>query len=896
MKKLHSPLTLLSLALTLAACSGGGGGSSDSGSSDDSPVSGEPAPTVQVERISLTGVAIKGIARGAKVEFYPFDTVANDFASTPTATGTTDFAGRYQLDFSDEQVPSGVVKIVLSYQDGAELQCDNTATGDDSTACYTPGGSVQLGDYYPMPADFRLVSIADFDSSVVDANGARVINITALSSLASALFNEADPTLSYAGKVSWAVAQIRAILGLPATIDLTGDQPDNLVDPADDGDTLYGALNAAFERIAKDTEQSVAQVIQSFIAAVTTNGEVGQIQWKSSVTGNNTTLQVLINAADGLSTGADLSGIQSEIAAATDDTYTNKVPPVVTLGSNQTVTPGASVTLTTEAVQGITAGTTTYNWQTNAPAITFADNNSTTATSQTFSAPLTEGNYRFNVEVSDGTLSSSTAVTLTVKATAVVGSALDGDYHVMYTARRLEKTQNGLLMRGEMEDGGIMKIATGSTGSVVYEASDFSATNHLFENDLADTLSLNIYSEKSPYNGDGFQAPVAVQANGLASVNIPKSTELNTTDQYYSVDSAFTLRFIPVAKDKSLLVGFGVEDRQEFPLVNNQPDTSTVNFDSRDVMNVLLGRKNSLSGTSFIKNTSYNGFEIRFGTNGYDYVDTSVQDMRLNFDSAGALTSTEAYRVTLSGQTGAGFTLYSYSDNTPESDTYSFTNGRFVIDDVGQSDPQSIYAEGSHGSVLLANDKSALVVQTVDWSNDIETDPNNTAFDTTTGTSSRGITMGVYVHAPAQAIDLTGKTFSVAVQGFYAVSDSNASNGETAFGIRGEYGTATFATDTNQQSTMTITLTGKQVTAVPGSSLTLAKPATESTHTLVLPVSAGLTTGTDGCLTVVISGSDAGTYLCTDGTTLVGRHFQTDYEGTITRRYAGMMVGRNVTP
>lgn len=891
MKTLRSPLTLLSLALTLAACSGGGG--SDSGSSDDSPVSGEPAPTVQVERISLTGVAIKGIARGAKVEFYPFDTVANDFASTPTATGTTDFAGRYLLDFSDEQVPSGVVKIVLSYQDGAELQCDNLNSGDDVAACYTASGSVSLGDYYPMPADFRLVSIADFDSSVVNENGARVINITALSSLASALFDEADPTLSYAGKVSWAVAQIRAILGLPATTDLTGDLPDNLVDPADDGDTLYGALNAAFERIAKDTEQSVAQVIQSFIAAVTDSEQIGQIMWKSADTNDNATLQVLINAADGLSTGVDLSAIQTEIANATDDTYTNKVPPVVTLGSNQTVTPGASVTLTSSVVQG---NITTYNWQTNAPSITFADNNSATATSQTFTAPLTEGNYRFNVEVSDGTLSSSSAVTLTVKATAVIGSALDGEYHVMYTARRLEKNQSSLRMRGEMEDGGIMKIATGSVGSVVYEASDFSAINHLFENDLTDTNTLNIYSEKSPYNGDGFQAPVAVQANGLASINIPKNTELNTTDQYYYVDSAFTLRFIPVAKDKSLMVGFGVEESQEFPLVNNQPDTTSIVSDSRDVMNILLGRKNSLSGTSFIKNTSYNGFEIRFGTNGYDYVDTSVQDMRLDFDSAGALTSTEAYRVTLSGQPSAGFTLYSYSDNTPESDTYSFTNGRFVIDDVGQSDPQAIYAEGNHGSVLLASDQSALVVQTVDWLNDIETDPNNTAFDTTTGTSSRGITMGVYVHAPAQAIDLTGKTFSVGVQGFYAVSDANASNGETAFGMRGEYGTATFATDGSQQSTMTITLTGKQVTAIPADgTLALSKPATENTHTLVLPVAGGLTTGTDGCITIVAPTSEAGTYLCTDGTTLVGRHFQTEYEGTVTRRYAGMMVGTNVT-
>ena len=201
MPKHLTHLTALSLALSLAACSGGGGGGG-SDSSNESPVSGEPAATVTVERISLTGVAVKGLARGANIELFPFDTTTGDFASTPSASGITDYAGRYQLDFDDDNLPSGVVKILLTYREGAELQCDNTNSGDDDTACYAIDGAVTLGAYYPMSATFRLESIADFDSSVIDENGARVINITALSSLASALFDEADPALTYAGKVS----------------------------------------------------------------------------------------------------------------------------------------------------------------------------------------------------------------------------------------------------------------------------------------------------------------------------------------------------------------------------------------------------------------------------------------------------------------------------------------------------------------------------------------------------------------------------------------------------------------------------------------------------------------------------------------------------------------------
>ena len=892
MPKHLTHLTALSLALSLAACSGGGGGGG--GGSDDSPVSGDPAATVTVERVSLTGVAVKGLARGASVEFFPFDSTTGDFATTASASGITDYAGRYQLDFDDTNLPSGVVKILLTYREGAELQCDNTNSGDDDTACYSVDGAVALGDYYPMPATFRLESIADFDSSVIDENGARVINITALSTLASKLFNADDSELSYAAKVSKAVAQIRAILGLPATTDLTGDEPDNLADEADEGDTIYGALNAAFIRIAANEDSPVEDIIQGFITAITNEDHVGQIVYKTADSGTWSTLQVLIDAAEGLgSTVGAFSDVQSEINAAADDDYTDKTPPVVTLGSNQTVTPGAAVTVISTAVQGVT-GSTTYTWQTNAPDVVFSDNGSTTAGSQTITAPLAEGNYRVTVEVSDGSLSSSSALTLTVKAATVEGSALDGSYHVLYTARRLEKSPDGLLLRGEMEDGGIMNIATGSEGSVVYEASDFSATSYLFETDLTVTDIVDISTEQEAYSGDDFEAPLAVQSTGVASISIPKETETNTTDGYYFVDSPFTLRLIPVAKDKSLYLGFGVADGQEFPLVNNQPDTTTINYDSRDIMNVVLGRKNtSLSGSSFITSASYNGFELMFGTNGYDYVDTSVMDMTLNFDGAGAMSSTETLYTSLTGQTSYSFSLYSYADGVADDDTYSFTDGRFEFDDIIVED-QAVISEGSHGSVLLASDKSALVVQSVGWNNDIENDAGNTAFNTSTGATSRNITTGVYVKSPGQAIDLSGKTFAIGAQGFYSSKDANAEG--STFGLRGEYGTVTFA-----NNAMTVTLTGRVVEAAKVSSgLELYKPATKTSRTFTLET-ASLTTGTDGCLDVVENDYTQGTRLCTDGTTIIIRHYQTEEidnavtESIITRRYLGMFTGTNVT-
>lgn len=896
MPKHLSSLTALSLALSLAACSGGGGGGGG-GSDDDTPVSGEPAATVTVERVSLTGVAVKGLARGAKVEFFPFDETSGDFAATASATGSTDYAGRYQLDFDDDNMPSGVVKIVLSYQTGAELQCDNTNSGDDSTACYATDGAVALGDYYPMPEDFRLESIADFDSSVIDENGARVINITALSTLASALFDADDSTLlTYAEKVAKAVAQIRAILGLPADTDLTGDEPDNLADEADEGDTIYGALNAAFIRIAADQDTSVEAIIQGFITAITNADHIGQIVYKTADSGTWSTLQVLIDAAEGLgNTAAGAFGdVQTEISGAADDDYTSKTPPVVTLGSNRTVTPGASVPLTSTTVQGITE-TTTYTWQTNAPDVTFSNNGTTTAGNQTITAPQTEGNYRITVTVSDGTLSSSSALTLTVKAATVEGSALDGDYHVIYTARRLEKSQSGLLLSGEMEDGGIMKIATGSEGSVVYEASPFNATNYFFETDLTVTDIVDIATAEEAFTGDGFSQPLAVQSTGLATISIPKQTETNSSEGYYYVDSPFTLRLIPVAKDQSVYLGFGVEDSQEFPLINGVPDTTTVNFDSRSTMNVILGRKNSLSGSSFITSAAYNGFELMFGTDGYDYIGTSVMDMTLNFDGSGAMSSTETLYTSLSGQPRYTFMLYSYSDGVAGDDTYSFTNGRFEFDDIVVED-QAVISEGSHGSILLSNDKSALVVQSVGWNNDIETNASNTAFNTTSGATSRNITTGVYVKSPEQAINLDGKTFAIGAQGFYSSTDSIDNGEASTFGMRSEYGTVTFASNA-----MTVTLTGRVAeAAMVSTGLELYKPATKTSRTFSLETST-LTTGTDGCLDIVANTYSEGTRVCTDGTTLIVRHYQTEEtanavsESTITNLYLGMFVGTNVT-
>ena len=254
-------LSVLVLTAAIAACSGGGGGGGGS-DNDDTPEPEEPAPTEQVDRVSLTGLAIKGLAVGALVELFPLNESSGDFASTPVATATTDARGQYNFDFEDSTPPSGLVKLVIRYQDGAELQCDNLNSPDgDADACYVDGGNVGVGEFYPMPANFRLESVANFDSTVIDEEGSRIINVTAISYLMSALQQAYGGDFTPAEQAARAEAQIRAIFGMPASTDLTGDTPDNLVDDADEGDDVYGALNAAFVRIAKDRPTTVDVVI-----------------------------------------------------------------------------------------------------------------------------------------------------------------------------------------------------------------------------------------------------------------------------------------------------------------------------------------------------------------------------------------------------------------------------------------------------------------------------------------------------------------------------------------------------------------------------------------------------------------------------------------------------------
>lgn len=135
-------LVFLSLSSFTLLVSLGCSSSSSSSDGGSPPPDEEPdAAVAEVDRISLTGLAIKGLAQGAAINVYPLE--SGEFSATAIGTGASNAQGEYELllseDFADY---SGAVKIVLSHNDGALIQCD------DPNGC---GAGINSTDFFPMP-------------------------------------------------------------------------------------------------------------------------------------------------------------------------------------------------------------------------------------------------------------------------------------------------------------------------------------------------------------------------------------------------------------------------------------------------------------------------------------------------------------------------------------------------------------------------------------------------------------------------------------------------------------------------------------------------------------------------------------------------------------------------
>ena len=503
-------LSISSFALLVSLGCSSSSSSSDGGSP---PPDEEPdAAVAEVDRISLTGLAIKGLAQGAAINVYPLE--SGEFSATAIGTGASNSQGVYELLLSEDYADySGAVKIVLSHNDGALIQCD------DPNGC---GAGINSTDFYPMPSDFELVAISELSSGVFASNGSSVINLTALTTLAAS-FIEAETIGD--NRIKQGNNQIRAVLSLPSTVDLTATRASNIVNDESVGNDFYGAVNAAFQRIATDESKTLTQVLNEY----TQTFQNGQIIYKSST--NLPTFKDIIDATIdlGILTGADLTkaqGIQTTVDGKANDEETNIVPPSISIGNNLEVNTSASITLTSTTLIGTPVS---YSWKIISGPEAFTEVVDGASSSLSFTAPTNSTEFSVRVIAKDAAgLTDNDIVTIRVKEALVGNTAISGEYTGMLVQRGFAAGIGNGNWREFFSDSDYpssltWNLSANADGSADLNISSGTGLFYNIDATLQTPGSMNISSDITEETEDAEVLSLTQLASGNLTVNVPSN-------------------------------------------------------------------------------------------------------------------------------------------------------------------------------------------------------------------------------------------------------------------------------------------------------------------------------------------------------------------------------------
>ena len=236
-------------ALALAGCSGGG--SSSSSNNDDD---GEQQT---VDRVSLTGVAVKGVMANALI------TVTSLDDSTTYGTTRTNNQGRYSL--ANLALGSAPVKVTMTTDANTRLTCDS------ALGCDNNGTAVAFGQTYAFnDPGFALTSILPTAGNVTDIE----LMVTPVTHMAAERVAQAGVT--NADDIEGINRATAGLLGLP-NVDITRDIPLDITNVsasrmASEASRRYGALVASFSTIAAATGDSLDEVIDAVSDDYATDG------------------------------------------------------------------------------------------------------------------------------------------------------------------------------------------------------------------------------------------------------------------------------------------------------------------------------------------------------------------------------------------------------------------------------------------------------------------------------------------------------------------------------------------------------------------------------------------------------------------------------------------------
>lgn len=273
----------LALSVALSACGGG--------DDDDNSNTTETSSTV-----SITGVVAKGIVSGASVKAYS----VNTDGSTGSEVGSSDTTstGSYSMTL-DDSYTGGPLKVTVAQQTGAQMKCDLAA------GC---GSGVEFGDQYTIASSFSLSVLS------ADADDQDTMNVTALTTLASAVVEEAlstssaSDTQSLQNEIAGTNSAIADLFGISTSnggdltsvpvIDLTDDAA---VTQASASALKYAAMGPAIvsavqtDATAAGSSVGIEEALASFVSA---NNDGSILASSDTANAGVTDLKEILEAAE----------------------------------------------------------------------------------------------------------------------------------------------------------------------------------------------------------------------------------------------------------------------------------------------------------------------------------------------------------------------------------------------------------------------------------------------------------------------------------------------------------------------------------------------------------------------------------------------------------------------
>lgn len=761
----------------LAACSSGG--------SDDEPSggNGNGEQTAEVERISLTGLAVKGLARYAKVEAFTLS--GNDFKNEADVVTATDAEGRYNILLPESlKGYEGPLKIKLSHQAGAELQCDISPSCRDDD-----GSSINFEAFYAMPTDFELYSVVDVGSGLTNVQGDTIANISALTTLATEFLERDGNTIS-STTLKQSNNQIRAVFSLPKSVDLSSTEPQIVTSDETNGDDVYGAINAAFLTLAKNNSTTLNSIIENFAEQLTTPldiskpDQVGQVYLKASDGDVNApSILALASAADAILGDDTLDALVNTATAAGNGAVTDINPPSISAGDDQTVAAGANVVLPLEFLlpDGGEAGLTSpkYLWQVISGPLNLVGNATATTKQLTFTAPEEGGDIKLRAIIEAVEGSDNDIVIISVNPSLSGNTAASGQYQISGMHPAFYGGGAGLTYEHEVfiDELDLTFNADGS-GVAVADAAN---TSEFYEGRLTLGVpdAMTFQDREASIGTIGAEDAFTINFKQLTSGGLLLTTLSGVEDKVTDFDPNITERIIVPARDiRFYEIGTGLYAASTYfnetaYFVENgiqpaEPNERRVGFEQ-----LAFHKANNLTRAD-INGKAYTGIEwwMDITDGATPSFDVQVAKILVDFSNNGNQLNVSESVQKLSGlpnadHTGADSTFTLTAPPTaPSSDDISgldFTNGR-LSNGLGGSPMGDIFY------LAFSSDLKAASITGFEYSNDSGSD------FVVTDSAYEGTSSGVFIEKPATPANLNNKMMDVSFQNYLVENSNTAGN------------------------------------------------------------------------------------------------------------------------